>query len=231
MQLGVYVPQFASGVQTSLRIARLAEVSGLDGVFVFDHLFPPGSQDAAKNKSGYAHNAIALLAAIAAQTDRIKVGTLVLRVGVIPDALLYAQLMTVQELSGGRLIAGLGVGDALSARDNRELGLPVPPRSERIEHLMALAQRLTDAGVEVWLGGRSEAIREAAQTLGVRVNLWTPELSEIRPGDTWGGIVNDAGENLSLIDRAEAEWAVALVRDLAGDPQMRLETIRRAVAV
>src|SRR5688572_9181260 len=80
IRLGVTLPVFASRPDTALAVAERAEAVGLDGVFVFDHLWP---MNAPSRPALYGP---AVLAAVAMRTERITLGTLVTRVAVRPWA-------------------------------------------------------------------------------------------------------------------------------------------------
>jgi len=83
-----------------LGAARRAEELGLDGVFVFDHLWPMGAPQRP------ALSAFPVLGAIAASTRRVCFGPLVARVGLVPVAVLVAELLSLDRMAPGRLIAG-----------------------------------------------------------------------------------------------------------------------------
>ncbi len=87
-------------------IARAAEDAGLDSIWVYDHLlfrFP------GQPTTGI-HEAWSMLAALAADTDRVELGTLVMAVPFRHPAVLAKMAATVDEISGGRLILGIGTG-------------------------------------------------------------------------------------------------------------------------
>ncbi len=86
--------------------ARAAESGGLDSIWVYDHLlfrFPD------QPTSGI-HEAWSILAALAADTERVELGTLVMAIPFRNPAVLAKMAATVDEISGGRLILGIGAG-------------------------------------------------------------------------------------------------------------------------
>jgi probable F420-dependent oxidoreductase len=87
-------------------VARAAEDAGLDSIWVYDHLLYrfPGEPT-----SGI-HEAWSILAALAADTRRVELGTLVLALPFRNPAVLAKMAATVDEISGGRLILGIGAG-------------------------------------------------------------------------------------------------------------------------
>lgn len=88
--------------------ARLAESAGLDALWVPDHIaIPP---DDAEGSGGRYLDPLTSLAWLAAATERIRIGTAVLVVPYRPILPTAKAIATVQELSGGRLELGVGVG-------------------------------------------------------------------------------------------------------------------------
>jgi alkanesulfonate monooxygenase SsuD/methylene tetrahydromethanopterin reductase-like flavin-dependent oxidoreductase (luciferase family) len=74
-----------------------------------------------------------LLGALAAATERVRLGALVTGITYRHPSILATQAVTVDHISGGRL--ELGVGAAWFAREHRELGIRFPPAAERIRRL------------------------------------------------------------------------------------------------
>jgi probable F420-dependent oxidoreductase len=91
-----------------LDCARAAEAAGLDDLFVADHVaIPP---DDAEGSNGRYLDPLTTLAWLAASTRRIGLGTGVLILPYRPPLPTAKAIATVQELSGGRLMLGVGVG-------------------------------------------------------------------------------------------------------------------------
>jgi alkanesulfonate monooxygenase SsuD/methylene tetrahydromethanopterin reductase-like flavin-dependent oxidoreductase (luciferase family) len=162
MRLGITLPQFRTDPDPSLDAARAAEAAGLDGVFVFDHLWPLGRPDRP------ALHSYELLAAVAAETSAVSVGTLVARVGLLPDVLFLHALLTLHHIAGPRLVAGLGTGDAANRDENVAYGVGYPSMAERRARLIACCQALGTAGVATWVGGNSPAARRSAVAGGAK---------------------------------------------------------------
>lgn len=188
MKVGLCLPVFRPDARGALDVARQAEDEGLDGVFCFDHLFPIGRPDRPSL------SAMPLLGALARATRRVSLGPLVTRVGLMPAPFLTASLTTINDQSGGRLIAGLGAGDRLSRPEHRAYGLAFPPVADRVEAVAELADTLTARRVRTWVGGRSAATRQIAIDHADGWNCWEGDASDFEgfpAGDkelSWGGL-------------------------------------------
>jgi alkanesulfonate monooxygenase SsuD/methylene tetrahydromethanopterin reductase-like flavin-dependent oxidoreductase (luciferase family) len=159
-----------------------------------------------------------LLGAVAASTRTIRIGTLVARIGLVPDAVLIDTFASLEQISGGRLIAGIGTGDSLSRQENDAYGVPFGSAEERRDSMAAVARAVRARGIPVWVGGGRPTTTALAIEVGAAVNLW--ESSAVRVAQlsgagyevTWGGPVRgDApgiAEHLGLLARSGATWAV-----------------------
>ena len=199
MRVGVTLPQFRHDAEPAVDVARRAEAAGLDGVFVFDHLWPIGQ------RMRPALHSLTLLGVLAAETERVALGTLVARVGLVPDALLVHTLVSLHRMVGDRLVAALGTGDALNREENEAYGIAFAPAAERLAALVDCCRQLRSAGVTAWVGGRSAAVRRAAgeadgwNAWGTDTATFAEEAAGVPAGPalTWGGQV--------LIGRTRAE--------------------------
>src|SRR3954467_14194600 len=126
VRVGITLPQFREDPEPAIDVARRAEAAGLDGVFVFDHLWPLRQPDRP------ALAGIPLLAALAVETERVTLAPLVARVGLLPDAVLVHAFMTLRRLAGDRLVAALGTGDAGNRDENVAYGVPFTPKADRL---------------------------------------------------------------------------------------------------
>ena len=124
--LGVQLATTGASWQEIQDAARRVEALGYDSVWVPDHLV---SREAAADRL----EAWQLLAAIAASTRRIRVGPLVSPVTFRHPAVLAKMAATVDHVSDGRLILGLGAGGL--PIEHEMFGIAFGPRSERIERL------------------------------------------------------------------------------------------------
>jgi alkanesulfonate monooxygenase SsuD/methylene tetrahydromethanopterin reductase-like flavin-dependent oxidoreductase (luciferase family) len=212
MKVGITLPQFRDDADAALEAARRAEALGIDGVFVFDHLWPMGQPGRPAISSG------PLLGALAAVTSTIHLGTLVARIGLLPDDVLIDVLCGVDALSGGRMVAGIGTGDGLSRAENEAYGIPFEPAEVRRARLATVATAVRGAGVPVWIGGSRPEMVALARTTGAAVNVWQVGADRVGPlveegvDVTWGGPVGDTPEAaatlLGAVATAGASWAV-----------------------
>lgn len=203
------LPSFRDDAETALDTARRADAAGLDGVFVYDHLFPMG------NPARPAISCFPLLGAVAATTTNVTVGPLVARVGLVPDAMLVNQLQTLARIAPGRVIGALGTGDSKSAPEHDLYHLAFQPVADRVEMLRDCCRRLKAVDVPTWVGGTSAAVRAVAADEQVTLNMWavTPDqvAAAVAAGlnVTWGGPPPDDLEgHLRALGDAGATWAV-----------------------
>lgn len=211
MKIGVTLPQFRPSAEPAIEAAKAAEAAGLDGVFVFDHVWAIGQPDRP------ALNAWPLLGALAAETDRVVLGTLVARVGLLANAVLEHNFESVRRMVGTeRLIAGLGTGDRLSKAENEAVDVPFHPVAERLAQLTDAARRTRALGLATWVGGTSPAVRDIARAEADALNLWGVEPTEVATETgvevTWGGVVppttHETADLLRRLADAGATWAV-----------------------
>jgi len=108
-------------------VTRHAEATGWDGVFVADHFMDSGAAGPAETPT---LEATAALPALAMATERLRLGTLVLGNTYRHPAVLANWAATVDQLSGGRMLFGVGAG--WQENEHQQYGIPLPPPGERI---------------------------------------------------------------------------------------------------
>jgi F420-dependent oxidoreductase-like protein len=128
MRFGLDVAQHQLTWDALTERVRLAEDADLDGVWVFDHF-----KALYADPKGPSLEAWTLLAGLARETSRIRLGTLVTGMTHRHPAVLAAEVVTVDHLSGGRVECA--VGAAWNEPEHRELGIPFPSRAERMDRL------------------------------------------------------------------------------------------------
>ena len=216
--LGVVIPtEFPDGVIKSAHlgvVARLAEEQGFSAVWSGDHLVwhCPVLES------------LSSLAYVAAVTERVVIGTSVLLAALRPPLLLAKMLATIDELSGGRLVVGIGVGGELPV-EYEAAGVPLGQRGQRtdamidtlralwtgaevmttpfwqIPHVMVTPSTALSGGPPVLVGGRSiAALRRAGRRGDGWIGLFvTPK----RFRNYWSTVVQEA-------ESANRDWAAML---------------------
>ena len=111
-----------------LEIARHAESTGWDGIWYADHFMPDGDKTRVPWPEAWT-----TLAALAATVPRIRLGPLVTGNTYRHPAVLAKMAATVDHLSGGRLVLGLGAG--WQENEHRQYGIPFYTVRERLERL------------------------------------------------------------------------------------------------
>jgi alkanesulfonate monooxygenase SsuD/methylene tetrahydromethanopterin reductase-like flavin-dependent oxidoreductase (luciferase family) len=221
MRTGIILPTFRDTPDEAFAAAQLAVAAGVDGLFCYDHIWPMGQPERpALAPFPLLGHLAATLPAPEASGGGPFLGTLVARVGLVPNDVLLSQFTALHHLAPGRIIAGLGTGDRLSEAENRAYGIPFAPAAERRADMVELARRVGQLGVTVWVaGGSSGRITEARQA-GVALNLWdadaalvTARSQEPDPVEvTWGGPPpasdDDLRRTVRALARAGATWAV-----------------------
>ncbi|HEX8770870.1 MAG TPA: LLM class flavin-dependent oxidoreductase [Acidimicrobiales bacterium] len=166
MKVGITVPQFSDDPAPAIEVARRADAADVDGVFVFDHLWPLGQPERPALYS------LPLLGALAAETGSVTLGPLVTRVSVLPNPVLVHALVTLHRMLGDRFVAGLGTGDSANRAENEGYGLGFGSVGERVADVRDCCRQLRAAGVRTWVGGKSPAVRRTAAEEADGWNGW-----------------------------------------------------------
>jgi alkanesulfonate monooxygenase SsuD/methylene tetrahydromethanopterin reductase-like flavin-dependent oxidoreductase (luciferase family) len=168
MELGLALPQYdwdgplewARVVET----AQQAEELGFDSVWLSDHLFLDPARYGKPSARAFCLDPIVGLGAIARATTRIRLGTLVVCAQLRPPAVLAKMLATLNDLSGGRVIAGTGAG--WFEPEFAEAGIPFERPSVRVRQLedtvTTMKERWAGAGPPVWVAGKGDKVMEVA---------------------------------------------------------------------
>jgi F420-dependent oxidoreductase-like protein len=156
MRLGLQLPSFSwpggpAELASRLRaIAQTADEGGFASLWVMDHFFqiPPVGPAEQEMLEGYS-----ALAFLAAATRRVSLGTLVTGVTYRHPGLLVKTVSSLDVLSGGRAV--LGIGAAWFEREHAGLGVPFPPlaeRFERLEEALRIAKQMWSGRAEPFEG-------------------------------------------------------------------------------
>jgi F420-dependent oxidoreductase-like protein len=215
VKLGIHLPRltFPGGpaeLGTDLaRIATTAEDVGVDRISVMDHVWQIGPHGPVEQDMLEAYTTLGFLAA---HTSRVKLLTLVTGVTYRDPGLLAKMVTTLDVLSGGR--AMFGVGAAWNEDESRGLGLFFPPTAERFERLEEALQIC----LQMWSGDEkpySGVHYQLGRTLNSPQSLTRPH-----PPILIGG----GGEKKTL--RLVAQYAQAC--NLFGGPELphKLQVLR-----
>jgi alkanesulfonate monooxygenase SsuD/methylene tetrahydromethanopterin reductase-like flavin-dependent oxidoreductase (luciferase family) len=142
LKVGVQLPEVEREVRwPELRaMARIAEAVGLDSVWVGDHLLYRYADGSRRGP----WEAWTMLAGLAEATERIALGPLVAATAFHAPAMLAKQAATVDEISGGRLVLGLGAG--WNETEFRAFGFPFDHRVSRFEEAFTIIRTLLSEG-------------------------------------------------------------------------------------
>jgi alkanesulfonate monooxygenase SsuD/methylene tetrahydromethanopterin reductase-like flavin-dependent oxidoreductase (luciferase family) len=169
-----------------LTIAQEAEAAGWDSIWFPDHYFI----DAGPGGRRGGPECWTLLTALAARTMRIRLGSLVLCNTFRHPAILAKQAATLQEISGGRVILGLGSG--WHEPEYQALGLPFDHRVSRLAESAAAIRELFDTGTSNFKGrwlrlDRADLSPRPAQKVPFWIAAVGPRMLEItaRYADGW----------------------------------------------
>ena len=160
--------------------AQRADALGFDSVWVPDHFFferPPGVF------TPYPE-AWTIMTAIAATTKKVQIGSMVLAAGFRPPGLMAHMAGGLQELSGGRLLLGLGAGNQVV--EHGAFGIPFDGRVGRFEQYLDVITRLMK-GEKVTLESKHYSLKDATllATMPPVLDAW-PRLALGRLGDEAG---------------------------------------------
>ena len=171
MRLGVNVPNFGPGTDPDVlrRWALMVEGLGFDLLMLSDHIAV--TPDVAEHYPAPFYEPLTTLAWLAGLTRHIQLGTTVLIVPYRHPLLTARMAANLNDLSGGRLVLGVGVGWARQEFD--ALGVPFRDRGRLTDlHLLAIRAAWADGEdyrggpVPVWIGGNSDAALRRAVRLG-----------------------------------------------------------------
>src|SRR4051794_26340144 len=135
-----------------VELAKRAEQVGCEALLVPDH-------------PGWTAAPIVALAAVAGATSRLRLGTSVLNAGVREPLTIAAEIATLDVISDGRAVLGLGAGH--TPTEWTRMGMPYPSPRQRIEHLEVIA-----SAVKRLLAGEVVSMQTANAHLEEAVLEW-----------------------------------------------------------
>jgi alkanesulfonate monooxygenase SsuD/methylene tetrahydromethanopterin reductase-like flavin-dependent oxidoreductase (luciferase family) len=156
LRVGIQLPGSERAVTWPeyLAMARAAEEIGFDSIRLGDHLLYRGDGRPERGPM----EVWTLLGALAASTSRIRLGPLVACVSFHHPGLIAKMATTIDAVSDGRLVLGLGAG--WNQPEYQAFGLPFDRRVARFEESLRIVRRLLD-GDRVTLRGRYWSVDEA----------------------------------------------------------------------
>jgi len=172
MRFGIHAGPQDCSIEDLRRLWRIADERGFHWCSVWDHLY---SVSDLGNPAKPAFEGIATMAALAAQTTRVRVGCLVFCVAYRPVGVLAKAAVTIDHLSGGR--CELGIGSGWNEIEARAFGIPfgsVRERLDRLEETAIVLRRLFD-GESVTFDGRHVQLADALcdpRPIQPRLRLW-----------------------------------------------------------
>jgi alkanesulfonate monooxygenase SsuD/methylene tetrahydromethanopterin reductase-like flavin-dependent oxidoreductase (luciferase family) len=229
MKIGVQLPEVEREVRwTEIRdIARTAESAGFDSLWLGDHLL---FRDPVWGDRG-PWEAWSLLAALGEATERVLIGPLVAATSFHNPAMIAKKAATVDEISGGRLILGLGAGWNRAEYD--AFGFPYDNRVSRFEEAFNIIRTLIREGSidhvgRFYTNREMELLPRARADIPLMVGSNGPRMLRITAAhvdmwNTWYTGFDNRPEGLGPL-LAELD---AACRDVGRDPS----TIERTAAV
>ena len=156
MEIGVQLPEVEREVRWPelLEIARMVEARGFASLWLGDHMLYRG--DGRPERGPW--DAWTTLAALAAATERVKLGPLVAATAFHVPGLIARMAASIDEISGGRFVLGLGTGWNETEFD--AFGIPFDRKVSRFEEAFEIVRRLL-AGERVTFAGAFYSVRDA----------------------------------------------------------------------
>ncbi len=240
LKVGLQLPQIEGlrgpsvrGWSELLEISRVAEDIGMDSLWVSDHLL---YQLEGEDRGRGCWEVWSLISALAASTKRVELGTLVLAMGWRNPTLLAKMADTVDEISGGRLILGLGAG--YHRREYEAFGFSFDHRVSRFEEGIQIVHSLLREGA-VDFEGRYYTARECElRPRGPRANGPPILIGTAKPrmlgltaryADLWNAYYDDIHNQVSGLERIQPAVDAAC-REAGRDPGTLERTVTLLVA-
>ena len=222
LRVGIQLPEVEREVRWSelLDMTRAIEDLGFDSVWVGEHLLYRWPDRPARGP----WEAWTLLSAIAASTGRIELGPLVACTSFHNPALLAKQAATIDEISGGRFVLGLGAG--WNETEFRAFGYPYDHRVDRFEEAFTIISTLLrDGAIDFdgrWYQARDcELLPRSPRPAGPPLMIGSigPRMlrATMSHADSWNAWYNDTGNDPAGVARLRGLVDDAC-RDVGRDP-------------
>ena len=217
MKAGVVLPNGIVGSPGGVRsyseirgLARAAEAHGLDSIWIYDHL---AFHFADRPREGV-WEGWTVLSGLAEATERVELGTMVLCTSYRNPAVLAKMAVTLDEMSGHRLILGLGAG--WHEPEFTMFGLPFDHLVDRFEEAVQIISTLVRDGKIDFHGTYSSAINceilpAPRRRIPILIGANKPRMMKLtaRFADSWNtsgsGSVSELAPKLASMHAAEAE--------------------------
>jgi alkanesulfonate monooxygenase SsuD/methylene tetrahydromethanopterin reductase-like flavin-dependent oxidoreductase (luciferase family) len=137
LEFHLFLPQMRLTIDALVERAQAAEAAGFGGIVGMDHLAPPSAEDQPM------YEAMTTTTWLAARTERLRVGSLVLCDPLRHPAVLAKEAVTLDHASGGRFDLGIGWGSVASELDVYGVGAAeAPDRVARLAETLDILQAL-----------------------------------------------------------------------------------------
>jgi probable F420-dependent oxidoreductase len=224
MRFGIALPQYGpANAEGLIRAARQAEDLGFDDVWVADHIAVPAG---APYPPSFLLESLATLSFAAAVTSRVGLGTSVLVLPLRQPVVVAKQLATVDVLSGGRLILGLGAG--WLAEEFDACNVPYRKRGDLTDEAIAVLRACWASAPASFSGPTVSFTDMKVQPLpGRHIPMWVGGVSEralrraVEHGDGWQGAFQTVDDIAAVVkrlraDRPEPEFVLSTRLDVDG---------------
>ena len=212
MEFQLFLPQMRMTFDQLVERARAAEAAGFTGISGMDHLAPPMAEDQPM------YDAIVTTAWLAAHTERLALGSLVLCDAFRHPAVLAKQVVSLDHASGGRYELGIGWGSVPAEFPVFGIGSTEPKaRVERLRESLTVMRAL-------WAGGTVDFDGEYLSLHGAR--------QEPRPLSHIPIVIGGTGPKTLALVRDFADWwnvhtgevgRVPELRDRVGDARVSIQ--------
>jgi len=197
MDLRIFVePQQGATYDQQLAVAQRTEALGFDAFFRSDHFLKMGDVSGLPGPT----DSWVTLGAIARETSRIRLGTLVTSATFRHPGMLAVQVAQVDQMSGGRVELGIGAG--WYDDEHRAYGIPFPPTGERFDRLAEQLEVITG----LWSTPVGETFSHEGRWWPVKDSPALPKPAQSSPPVIIGGF--GPKRTPALVARFAAEYNV-----------------------